>query len=95
MGGSSAAYRSVSPQHPDKHRPQRPVLFAADKQLGEGAALGIARTRRSAGTLKVGQHKDVEQLGAESRAERVKTVPQLLLNLILSRHQPLMSRFGQ
>ena len=24
------------PQHPDDHRPQRPVLLAVDRQLGEG-----------------------------------------------------------
>ena len=23
------------PQHPDKHRPQRPIFFAIDQQLGE------------------------------------------------------------
>src|SRR4249919_3570169 len=27
------------PQHPDEHRPQRPVLLAVDQQLGEGAAV--------------------------------------------------------
>jgi len=27
------------PQHADEHRPERPVLLAADRELGEGAAL--------------------------------------------------------
>jgi hypothetical protein len=30
------------PEHPDQHRPKRPVLLAVDQQLGEGAALRIA-----------------------------------------------------
>jgi hypothetical protein len=28
------------PQHPDEHRPQRPVLLAVDQELGEGASRG-------------------------------------------------------
>jgi hypothetical protein len=27
-------------QHPDQHRPERPVLLAVDQQFGEGTALG-------------------------------------------------------
>jgi hypothetical protein len=35
---------SVSlPQHPDEHRPERPVLLAVDQQLGEGATLRVAQ----------------------------------------------------
>jgi hypothetical protein len=30
------------PQHPDQHRPERPVLLAVDQQLGEGATLSVA-----------------------------------------------------
>ena len=30
------------PQHPDQHRPRRPILLAVDQELGEGAALGVA-----------------------------------------------------
>jgi hypothetical protein len=30
------------PQHPDKHRPERPILLAVDQELGEGPALRIA-----------------------------------------------------
>ena len=29
------------PQHPDEHRPQRPILLAVDQQLGEGARLRV------------------------------------------------------
>jgi hypothetical protein len=29
-------------QHPDQHRPQRPVLLAVDQKFGEGAALCVA-----------------------------------------------------
>jgi hypothetical protein len=30
------------PQHPDQHRPERPILLALDQELGEGAALWVA-----------------------------------------------------
>jgi len=30
------------PQHPDQHRPERPVLLAVDQEFGEGAGLGVA-----------------------------------------------------
>ena len=29
--------RSAPPQHPDQHRPQRPILLAVDQEFGEGA----------------------------------------------------------
>jgi hypothetical protein len=33
--------RSVNrPQHPDKHRSERPILLAIDQELGEGASRG-------------------------------------------------------
>jgi hypothetical protein len=31
------------PQHPDQHRPERPILLAVDQELGEGAALRVAQ----------------------------------------------------
>ena len=34
------AFPVCFPQHPDEHRPQRPILLAVDQQLGEGTALG-------------------------------------------------------
>ena len=40
------------PQHPDEHRPQRPILLAVDQQLGEGAALhAVATALDRAGAL--------------------------------------------
>jgi hypothetical protein len=29
------------PQHPDQHRPQRPILLAVDQQFCEGATLRV------------------------------------------------------
>jgi len=55
------------PQHPYKHRPQRPVLLAVDQQLREGATLRVApELADPVGTLEVGEHQDVEQFGAWS-----------------------------
>ena len=39
----------VLPQHPDEHRPQRPVLLAVEQQLGEGARLGVPPERADLG----------------------------------------------
>jgi hypothetical protein len=47
------------PEHPDQHRPERPVLLAVDQELGEGCAgFGVPReepidrpTRRQDWTL--------------------------------------------
>jgi hypothetical protein len=56
------------PQHADQHRPERPVLLAVDQQLGEGAALRVApELADPVGTVKVGEHEDVEELGAGSQ----------------------------
>ena len=55
--------------------PERPVLLAVDQELGEGAALRVAPELSDAfGSLKVGEHQDVEQLAAGSRPERVETL---------------------
>ena len=35
------------PQHPNQHRPERPVLLAVDQQLGEGMPTSTARSVRS------------------------------------------------
>ena len=70
----SGSYRSATgfSQHPDQHRSQRPVLLAVDQELGEGAALRVApELADPVGSLEVGEHEDVEQLGAWSRTERV------------------------
>ena len=59
-----------------EHRPQRPVLLAVDQQLGEGATLRVApELAAPVGPLEVGEHQDVEQLGAGSVAEGF-TLPQ-------------------
>jgi hypothetical protein len=62
-------------QHPDEHRPESLVLLAVDQQLGEGAALWVApELSDPVGSLEVGEHEDVEQLGAGSRAEGVQAL---------------------
>jgi hypothetical protein len=53
------------PQHPDEHRPENPIFLAVDQQLGEGAGLGVPpELSDPVGTLGIGKHQDVEQLGA-------------------------------
>jgi hypothetical protein len=60
------------PQHPDQHRPKRPILLAVDQQLGEGAALWVApELSDPVGSIEVREHEDVEQLGAGSEAEGI------------------------
>jgi hypothetical protein len=55
------------PQHPDQHRPERPVLLAIDQEFGKGATLRVApELSDRVGPLEVEQHEDVEQLGAGS-----------------------------
>jgi hypothetical protein len=72
-------------QHPDQHRPERPVLLAVDQQLGEGAALRVApELADPVGSLEVREHEDVEQLGAGSGAEGVKSFPESALEVIWS-----------
>ena len=62
-------------EHPDEHRPERPILLAVDQELGEGATLGVApELSDPVGALEVGEHQDVEQLGAWSRTEGVETL---------------------
>ena len=70
-------------QHPDEHRPQRPVLLAVDQELGEGAGLRIApELSDPVGAVEVGEHQDVEQLGARSRTEGVEAFPESALELV-------------
>jgi hypothetical protein len=60
------------PQHPDEHRPEGPVLLAVDQELGGAATLRVApELSDPVGPLEVGEHQDVEQLGAGSWAEGV------------------------
>jgi hypothetical protein len=71
------------PQHPDKHRSERPVLLAVDQQLGEGAALRVApELADPVCPLEVGEHHDVEQLGSGSRTEGVEALPEAALKLV-------------
>jgi hypothetical protein len=53
----------------------RSVRFslAVDQKLGEGATLRVApELSDPVGSLEVGKHEDVQQLGAGGRAERVQ-----------------------
>jgi hypothetical protein len=75
--------RAALPQHPDKHRPERPVLLAVDQQLREGPALWVApEFSDPVGPVEVGQHEDVEQFGAWSRAEGVQAFSESVLELV-------------
>jgi hypothetical protein len=68
------------PEHPDEHRPERPILLAVDQQLGEGAALWVApELADPVGSLEVGEHQDVEELGAGSGTECIEALPESAL----------------
>jgi hypothetical protein len=45
--GSPISEDSRPPEHPDQHRPERPVLLAVDQQLGEGANRCLGPVKRS------------------------------------------------
>jgi hypothetical protein len=46
LGATGVTSRAIAmlhlPQHPDEHRPKRPVVLAIDQEFGEGAALRVA-----------------------------------------------------
>jgi hypothetical protein len=64
------------PQHADEYRREGPVLLAVDQKLGEGATLRVApELSDPVGPVEVGEHQDVEQLGAGSGADGVQTHP--------------------
>jgi hypothetical protein len=66
------------PQHADQLRPERPVLLAVDEELGEGAALPVApELSDPVGPVEVGEHEDVEQLGARSRPKGHRDLPEV------------------
>jgi hypothetical protein len=51
--------------HPHEQGSQRPVLLAVDKEHREGAALWMApELADPVGAIEVGEHEDLEQLGA-------------------------------
>jgi hypothetical protein len=61
--------------------------------FGEGAALRVpAELSDPVGPLEVGQHEDVEQLGAGSRAERVEAFAESALELVGSHGRRLRRR---
>ena len=63
------------PQHVDEHGPKGPILLAVDQELGEGAAPRIApELADPLGPLEVGEHEDVEQLGAGSLGSNLTCV---------------------
>jgi hypothetical protein len=71
------------PQHPDQHRPERPILLAVDQELGEGATLRMAPDLADpVGAVEVAEPEDVEQLGAGSGAEGVEALPESALQLV-------------
>jgi hypothetical protein len=84
--GSSLSPAPLAPgfsQHPDHHRPERPVLLAVDQELAEGPRLRVAPELSDAvGALEVGQHQDVEEFGAGSGTEGVQALPKSALQLI-------------
>ena len=61
------------PQHPDQHRPKRPVLLAVNQEFGEGAALRVRpEVSDPLDTLEVGEHEDAEEFGASGLGHRVE-----------------------
>jgi GNAT superfamily N-acetyltransferase len=53
-------------QHPDEHRPQRPILLAIDQQLRERPRRRVPPVGANrVGPVEVGQHEDVEKLARE------------------------------
>jgi hypothetical protein len=69
------------PQHPDEHRPKRPILLAVDQELGERSGLGVPVERADpVDPVEVWEAKDVEELGAGCGTERVQTLPKPALS---------------
>jgi hypothetical protein len=70
-------------EHSHKHRSEDPVLLAVDQELGEGAALWVApELADPVGPVEVGEHQNVEQLGAGSGTELVEACSQPALKLV-------------
>jgi hypothetical protein len=68
---------------PTSTGPERPVLLAVDQELGEGATLRVApELADPVGSLEVGEHQDVEKLGAGSGAEGVEALSEPALEFI-------------
>jgi hypothetical protein len=83
------------PQHADEHRPKDSVLLAVDQELGEGPCLGVPSAAPDrVGAVEVGQHEDVEQLGAGSWAEGVEALTESALELVGAHGRRLRGRAG-
>ena len=83
------------PQHPNQHRPQRPILLAVDQELGEGAALRVApELSDPVCPLEVGEHEDMEELGTRSGTEGLQAFAKPALTLVGSHYRRLRGRTG-
>jgi hypothetical protein len=52
-----------------------PILLAVDQELGEGSALRVApELANPIGAIEVGEHQDLEQLGAGSGAKHIEAL---------------------
>jgi hypothetical protein len=83
------------PQHPDEHRPERPVLLAVDQELGEGTALWVApELSDPVCPLEVGEHEDMEELGTRSGTEGLQAFAKPPLTFVGSHDRRLRGRTG-
>jgi hypothetical protein len=83
------------PQHPDEHRPERPVLLAVDQELGEGAALWVTpELSDPVCPLEVGEHEDMEELGTRSGTQGLQAFAKPALTLVGSHDRRLRGRTG-
>jgi hypothetical protein len=90
IGAGSPRLTVALPQHPDEHRSERPVLLVVDQKLGEGATLRVApELADPVGPLEVGEHEDVEQVGAGSRTESVQARPESAFKIVGSHSRRL------
>ena len=84
------------PQHPHEHRPEGPILLAVDQEPGECAALRVApELSDPVGPLEVGEHQDLEQLGAASRPEGVEALPESAFKLVGSHGRSLATSYAR
>jgi hypothetical protein len=71
------------PEHPDEHRPKRPVLLAVDQELGEGTALRVApELSDPVGAVEVaGSIRTWREFGAR-RDRGIEALTELALDLL-------------
>jgi catechol 2,3-dioxygenase-like lactoylglutathione lyase family enzyme len=62
-------------QHPDEHRSERTVLVAVGQEFGEGPCLRCPELADPIGPIEVGEHQDVEQLGAGEQGRGLRDAP--------------------